>query len=125
MFGIGMPELMLIMAIALIVIGPKKLPDLARALGRGYAEFRRATQEIKDTLNVDPHLGEVRRAMFDVESAMRASVTESFDKAPPAEQAEAEQNPPPMEEAAVDDAGVEPEPKAEAEKGEKGPPGDG
>ena len=38
MFGIGMPELLLILALALIVIGPKKLPDIARALGRGLAE---------------------------------------------------------------------------------------
>ncbi|MDY0269502.1 twin-arginine translocase TatA/TatE family subunit [Trichloromonas sp.] len=51
MFGIGMPELLLILALALIVIGPKKLPDLARALGRGLAEFRKATDELKSTLN--------------------------------------------------------------------------
>ncbi len=47
MFGIGMPEMLLILALALIVIGPKKLPDIARALGRGLAEFRRATDELK------------------------------------------------------------------------------
>jgi TatA/E family protein of Tat protein translocase len=45
MFGIGGPELLLILAIALIVLGPKKLPDLARALGKGLAEFRRATDD--------------------------------------------------------------------------------
>jgi Tat protein translocase TatB subunit len=48
MFGIGMPELLLILALALIVLGPKKLPELARALGKGMAELRRATDEIKD-----------------------------------------------------------------------------
>jgi len=48
MFGIGMPELLLILALALIVLGPKKLPELARALGKGMAEFRRATDELKD-----------------------------------------------------------------------------
>lgn len=50
MFGIGMPELLLILAVALIVIGPKKLPDLAKALGRGLGEFKRATDELKSTL---------------------------------------------------------------------------
>lgn len=60
MFGIGLPELILIMAIALIVIGPKKLPDLARALGRGMAEFRKATQEIKDSLEFDETFKDVR-----------------------------------------------------------------
>jgi Tat protein translocase TatB subunit len=48
MLGIGMPELLLILALALIVLGPKKLPELARALGKGMAELRRATEEIKD-----------------------------------------------------------------------------
>ena len=48
MFGIGMPELILILGLALIVLGPKKLPELARALGKGLAEFRRATDELKD-----------------------------------------------------------------------------
>jgi TatA/E family protein of Tat protein translocase len=46
MFGIGMTELMVIMAIALVVLGPKKLPELARSLGRGLAEFRRASSEM-------------------------------------------------------------------------------
>ena len=49
MFGIGFPELVLIAIIALVVIGPKRLPDLAKALGRGYAEFRRASDELKRT----------------------------------------------------------------------------
>ena len=47
MFGIGMPELLLILAVALIVLGPKKLPEIARALGRGLAEFRRTTDDVK------------------------------------------------------------------------------
>ncbi len=55
MFGIGMPELLLILAVALIVLGPKKLPELARALGKGLAEFRRATDELKDEFHTIEH----------------------------------------------------------------------
>ncbi len=65
MFGIGLPELIIIMIIALIVIGPSKLPDLARALGKGMAEFRKATQEIKDSLDLDEEIQEVRKDLVD------------------------------------------------------------
>ncbi len=57
MFGsIGMPELLVIFLIALIVIGPKRLPDIGKALGRGIAEFRRATQEIKESIEVEEEM---------------------------------------------------------------------
>ncbi len=60
MFGIGMPEMLLILAIALIVIGPKKLPDLAKSLGRAFAEFKRATSELKESLEIDSELKDIR-----------------------------------------------------------------
>lgn len=53
MFGIELSELLVIFAVALIVFGPSKLPDLARAMGRGYAEFRKAMNELKSTLDQD------------------------------------------------------------------------
>ena len=64
MFGIGMPELLLILGLALIVLGPKKLPELAKTLGKGLAEFRRATEDLKD---------EFRKMEHEVEDASAAA----------------------------------------------------
>jgi Tat protein translocase TatB subunit len=68
MFGIGFPELLLIAIIALVVIGPKRLPDLARALGRGFAEFRRASDELKRTFEEESRAArsqELRQKLLD------------------------------------------------------------
>ena len=48
MFGIGTPEAILIGVVALIVVGPKKLPELARTLGKGLSEFRRTASDVAD-----------------------------------------------------------------------------
>ena len=51
MFGsIGMPELVIILVLALIIFGPRKLPELGRSLGRSIGEFRRASNELRSTL---------------------------------------------------------------------------
>ena len=51
MFGIGAPELVIILVVALVVLGPKRLPELARGLGRTLGEFRRATSGITEELS--------------------------------------------------------------------------
>lgn len=62
MFGsIGMPELLIIFTVALIVFGPRKLPELGRSLGKSLQEFRRASNELKHTLDEEISLEEKQR----------------------------------------------------------------
>ncbi|MBI3767503.1 MAG: TatA/E family twin arginine-targeting protein translocase [Deltaproteobacteria bacterium] len=75
MFGIGMPELMVILVVALIVLGPKRLPEIARALGKGLAEFRRATSDINEELQ------KAQRAIEAEARAVEAERRESARKA--------------------------------------------
>ena len=74
MFGIGMPELLLLLAIALIVIGPKKLPDLAKSLGRAMREFKKATNEFKETIQLDSDLSDVKKAFNDINDNVKEAV---------------------------------------------------
>ncbi|CAB1056575.1 Twin-arginine translocation protein TatB [Olavius sp. associated proteobacterium Delta 1] len=74
MFGIGMPEMLLILAIALIVIGPKKLPDLAKSLGRAMREFKKATNEFKETMHIDSELAGVKNAFNDISDDVKEAV---------------------------------------------------
>ena len=63
MFGsIGMPELIIIFMIALIIFGPRKLPELGRSLGKSLGEFKRASNELRNTLDEEIRLEEQRAA---------------------------------------------------------------
>ena len=64
MFGIGFPELLLVLALALVVIGPKRLPDIARALGRGFTEFKRATEDLKTTFQEEVRTTEIKEQLL-------------------------------------------------------------
>jgi TatA/E family protein of Tat protein translocase len=97
MFGIGMPEMILILAIALIVIGPKKLPDLAKSLGRAMNEFKKATREIKESIDVDGDLKDVKKSFDDLNADLKSTISTSPNdpaKPPTAPSAETPDAPP-------------------------------
>ena len=100
MFGLGFSELVVILILILLVVGPSKLPDIARGLGKGMREIRRATRELESV----PEIRDLKRAVDDirapVESALRERVLDP----------EAPEPPPPSPPASPPEPG-DPEPK--------------
>lgn len=78
MFGIGTPELLVILVVALIVLGPERLPEVARMLGRAMAELRRATSGLTDELHNAKILLEEQTQV-----AMREHAKPKFPEVPP------------------------------------------
>jgi TatA/E family protein of Tat protein translocase len=74
-----MPELIIIFVIALIIFGPRKLPELGRSLGKSLAEFKKASNELKSTLEEEIRLDEQRSTL----EASRAAARASAAPAPP------------------------------------------
>jgi sec-independent protein translocase protein TatA len=80
MFGsIGMPELIIILVIALIIFGPRKLPELGRSLGRSIGEFKKASNELRNTLEEEIRIEEQR----DQRAAIRAEQDSAVAAAAP------------------------------------------
>jgi TatA/E family protein of Tat protein translocase len=78
MFGsIGMPELVIILVIALVIFGPRKLPELGRSLGKSLGEFKRASNELRNTLEEEVRVEEQKeqraKLQAEQESALAAS----------------------------------------------------
>ena len=87
MFGIGVPELILILIVGLIVFGPGKLPEAGRALGKGLREFKKASNALTQALNAEP-------APQQPQAAAQPAATQPATEPPPAQAATAEQEKP-------------------------------
>ena len=74
MGNIGFPELMVIFVVALLVFGPKRLPELGRSLGRGISEFRRASSDLKTSIEREIENAEIESAMNPKRSQSTSSV---------------------------------------------------
>lgn len=83
MFGIGMQELILILVVALIVLGPKKLPEMAKSLGKALNEFKRATSDIKESLEADSSIKEVKKSFNSLNEDIKSTASSSYTQPEP------------------------------------------
>ena len=83
MFGIGMPELLVILVIALLVVGPKRLPDLAKTVGKGMAEFRKATEGATETLKETLRVDEIKQDVEDFKESLLSEKNHDAVSPPP------------------------------------------
>ena len=133
MFNIGFPELLIIVAIALIVFGPNKLPELARAFGKAMREFKKATEEVKESFEAETKdLEEIKQTLTD--KSLLANLAEELShEASAAEETSAYPEPslpsetlaPAGASAQTEGENVEKEKKEEPEKAKEGIPSHG
>jgi sec-independent protein translocase protein TatA len=81
-FGLGMWELVIIFLVALIVFGPRKLPELGKSLGKGLSEFKRASNELKNTLDDEIRLEDHRAASATVPPPPAPAAAPEFEPEP-------------------------------------------
>ena len=86
MFNIGIAELIIIFIVALLVFGPKRLPELGRAVGKGLAELKRSLQDTKEQVEAElketidtPDIREAERSLQDVKEQVEAELKETID----------------------------------------------
>jgi sec-independent protein translocase protein TatA len=126
MFGLGMPELILIFVIALIVFGPKKLPDLGKSIGRAMAEFKKAQNEFQESLQSEMKDVEKSIDLEEIKKLEKLHHPEidvaEFKPASPEQGAEQKPNPEVTEAGAKEpspEQGTEQKPKTDRKKDEE------
>src|SRR5690349_2616296 len=94
--GLGMPEVLLILVIALIVFGPRKLPELGKSLGQAMQQFRRASEDFKRTWEQEVELDKVRKSDTPTSSSSYDYATNSYNDSynPYAGEADSSHQPP-------------------------------
>jgi Tat protein translocase TatB subunit len=107
MFGIGMWEMLIILAVALIFLGPKKLPELAKSLGRAMGEFKRATADLKQSIASETGMDDVRQSFNEAKEEIKTQVDlagEVPDPSPPTAESPTDRGPAASPDAAKEDA---------------------
>lgn len=88
MGNIGFPEMILIFVVALLVFGPKRLPELGRSLGRGLSEFRRASSDLKNSIEREIDAAEIEQSIAETKKATEQAkyeIKQSIDDTPAAD----------------------------------------
>jgi TatA/E family protein of Tat protein translocase len=94
MFGsIGMPELVIILVIALIIFGPRKLPELGRSLGRSLGEFKKASNELRSTLEEEVRVEEQKEQRTKMEAEQSSAIDAAKTGSPSGETAAPDSDP--------------------------------
>lgn len=83
MFNLGVPELLMIFAVILIVFGPRRIPEIGRTLGKALGEFRKATDDLKGTIEREVRLEELKKIGPQVIAPFE-SITGSISRSEPA-----------------------------------------
>ncbi len=77
MFGIGLPEMIIILAVALIVVGPDKLPELARSLAKGMVEMKKTMHQLKNSLDEEGNLEGIKSELNKTEEELKEQLIDN------------------------------------------------